>query len=638
MNTDLQKLFKKYILCSFCEQMNIQESKEIKQNDHLYFRFLCFSFIEFMRNVHLPNIKLGSRYEAVFIEFRVLPHLEFLIRNAIFKLGSDWSHTIVCGSQNYDFFSSLCQTISPNIKIINTEIENLTADSYNLLLTSTEFWDLFQGDKVLIYQEDSIIFNSNINDFLSYDYVGAPFPKSQNDTPNCVGNGGFSLRTKSCMYQVISKISLQDTNFNSSTKQYMKNSKLKNPPEDVYFSKNMQDFSIGLVAPYEIAQTFSTESVYFKNPVGGHKFWISNPKWKQKMLDCFTFSIYQPNSDLIEYLQYYNIPKMHSRLNVIPNAFDIDFEFCDIVNNLRIGKKEEISKYIKLIGLNGFIYHPKQILNLFPDCLFYKFMKDIYIVHKFNVYKSSDFVNKYIYQASFEDFEKNLIKMKFNSMNKSIDVLLVVFIGNEEKGIDLIKRIILYKNTEKFNIAFCLNINQKFSDNFKSFIKANFACYAIYGCKEMGTDITPTLLMVNDILKNFEIKHIIKLHTKSISNQYLDLTNYILSKPVSHFQKELKSNCNCVGHPDYYIQLKSDSFNSELLQKYKSNIFLNNCFVGGTIFYSPVNVFVDVINFVKKNNFRSFILNNLYENNCINKDNSPIHFLERLFGVIKLNV
>ena len=38
---------------------------------------------------------------------------------------------------------------------------------------------------------------------------------------------------------------------------------------------------------------------------------------------------------------------------------------------------------------------------------------------------------------------------------------------------------------------------------------------------------------------------------------------------------------------------------------------------------------------IKNNDYKSFIFNNLYENNTINFDNSPTHFLERLFGIIK---
>ena len=49
-----------------------------------------------------------------------------------------------------------------------------------------------------------------------------------------------------------------------------------------------------------------------------------------------------------------------------------------------------------------------------------------------------------------------------------------------------------------------------------------------------------------------------------------------------------------------------------------------------------VQKFESQLNYLVDNNYRSYFLNNLYENNCINKDYSPIHFIERLFGVIKL--
>ena len=151
MNIDFKKIYEKNIMTSFCEMYNVTKS-ELNKEDHIYFRFLCFSYIEFIRNINIPNIKLGNRYEAVFIEFRILPHAEFIIRNTIIKLGSDWSHTIICGNQNYDFFKQLCNNISPNINIIKIELDNLLVNDYNNLLTSIEFWQLFTGEKILVYQ------------------------------------------------------------------------------------------------------------------------------------------------------------------------------------------------------------------------------------------------------------------------------------------------------------------------------------------------------------------------------------------------------------------------------------------------------------------------------------------------------
>jgi hypothetical protein len=114
------------------------------------------------------------------------------------------------------------------------------------------------------------------------------------------------------------------------------------------------------------------------------------------------------------------------------------------------------------------------------------------------------------------------------------------------------------------------------------------------------------------------------------------LTNYLLNKPLTKLLLDKKPNSNSIGHPDYYMDLFEDFFNNELKIKYAENIYSTKFFVAGTIFYSPANVMDAVMEFIKNNNFRSFFLNNLYENNTINKEFSPIHFLERLFGVIRL--
>jgi hypothetical protein len=106
--------------------------------------------------------------------------------------------------------------------------------------------------------------------------------------------------------------------------------------------------------------------------------------------------------------------------------------------------------------------------------------------------------------------------------------------------------------------------------------------------------------------------------------------------PLNKLLENQTNYCNCIGHPNYYITLSNDIFNNELHIKYSNYLNANNSFVGGTIFYTTSDVIIEVINFIKKNNLRSYFLNNLYENNCINKDYSPIHFIERLFGVIKL--
>ena len=603
-------------------------------NNHVAFRYLCYKYMENIRSIEIPEFIQGNELETVFIEFRKFPHIEFIIRNAILKLDNKWSHTIICGNTNYKLIKKICKKISSNIKILKTDFDNLKPSEYSKFLASNDFWDLLCGEKILIYQEDSFIFKDNINDFLEFDFIGAPFPKTENDTPNSVGNGGLSLRSKSIMKEVINTITMDETNFEDSTLNYMTMTNSYIPPEDVYFSKNMQELKIGKVADWNQAFQFSSERIYNPDSFAGHKFWLSNSKWKSQLTIQFNFIEYIFNSNIIDYLKYINLSSSFDKTTLIPNAFDVDIYFCNLVNKLNLKKKEEILRYIKNTGIKGNIYHPKQIVNIYTSARFFNILNNIYIKYSNCIYKADDFVENFIYKLSFEELTSKLIFKKYEKFNKNISLLVLVFIGNEEKGNDLIEKLIEYKKTQRMNVSFCFN-SLSIMNNLKLKIKDFFQYYAIYLSKEFGTDITPTLVMYNDISKNHEFKHIIKLHTKSITDQYEDLTKYLLSVPLKTLCLK-KHNSNCIGNENYYTILKDDVFNKQLLFSHHTYLNIEKTFVAGTIFYCENIVMQKVVDFVKNNNFKSYLLNNLYENNSINKNYSPIHFLERLFGIINI--
>jgi lipopolysaccharide biosynthesis glycosyltransferase len=247
------------------------------------FRYLCFRYLKYSRLFPIPELFRVRQTEVVLIEYRKFPHLEFILRNAIHKLGASCSYTIVCGKLNYDYLKDIARSIHPNINIIFTPYSNLKPSTYSNLLASRDFWDNLNGDKILIMQEDTIIFRNNLDEFLEWDYIGAPWPTQQGDTPNSVGNGGFSLRTRQTMIDVIEQIPIMDTPLPRHTASYMSNSGNTILPEDVYFSKNIQEFELGRVAPWDIASTFSTESHYNPNSFGGHNFWVSDPNWRERV-------------------------------------------------------------------------------------------------------------------------------------------------------------------------------------------------------------------------------------------------------------------------------------------------------------------------------------------------------------------
>jgi hypothetical protein len=243
-----------------------------------------------IRNVDIPIIPVDSNLEAVLIECRILPHLEFIIRNAIIKLGPKWSHTIVCGNKNYDYMNEMCKSISPNIKIIRLNVDNLDATTtYNNLLASLSFWNMFKGDKILIHQEDSCVFKTNIDDFLKFDYIGAPWNDAllwinNNGIKLGVGNGGFSLRTKQTMINVITKV--------------------PRPPkckvnEDIYFGRCMYNHKLGSLPTISQASAFSSEEIVNHASFGGHCFFNYDVNGFDRFIrDCIV-PILKPNSIIV---------------------------------------------------------------------------------------------------------------------------------------------------------------------------------------------------------------------------------------------------------------------------------------------------------------------------------------------------
>ena len=626
----------------------------VKQRSHMLFRYMCTNYLNLIRILKLPNIQNNSKYEAVFIECRCFPHTEFLIRNAIYKLGEDWSHTIICGTQNYSYMSNIVNKISPNIKVIKLDNNNLSVTEYNKLLTSLNFWEILKGEKILIYQEDSFIFKNNIMDFIKWDYIGAPLPLGTNDTPNSVGNGGLSLRTRSIMIEVIKKISPTDTNYNSSTINYMKINGLNYPPEDVYFSKNIQEFNIGKVSHWNIASEFSSESHYNNNSFGGHKFWISNSNWVQHLSNSIFFKIYESKSDIEQYITYkkkvlpnqinININNLCSHYN----HFDIDFLFYKSVNNLNIFSTKsltELSYHFNNFGIYGMIYHPKQLMNIYPNIKIYNFYDKLIIKDEEKFYESSVFVNKKIYKKTFDELKDvTLFVISSNNFTNESSLLLLVFMGSIEIGKELLEKIIHYRQIQDFHIAFCFN-SSKVVNYFSDDIKKSFDNYIMYKSNEYGTDITSSLLMYYDISLKYKFKYVMKMHTKTVRPQFDELVDFLLSNSLENILKFKNPLCNCIGNEKHYMSVNfqknmnnyDDIFNKILIEKYKHEFDKKKqVFVAGTIFLSESIVLDNVVNFVKKNNYHSFLLNNMYENNSVNMDNSPIHFLERLFGIISV--
>jgi hypothetical protein len=199
-----------------------------------------------------------SKYTAIIIEPRKHAALKFVLNNFLENLSDEWCIIIFHGTNNIEYVKNIIAELGDYqnriLPPINLNVVNLNAYTYSDILKNKDFYNNIPTDIFLVFQTDSIILKENkhlINDFLEYDYVGAPWKHD-----NSVGNGGLSLRKKNKMIEIINN-----------------NNYSLNSLEDTWFSLDLPS-NINLNKPsFEKAKTFSIETVFYENPFGVHNFW-----------------------------------------------------------------------------------------------------------------------------------------------------------------------------------------------------------------------------------------------------------------------------------------------------------------------------------------------------------------------------
>jgi hypothetical protein len=225
--------------------MNLnEESKKIWE------QFLIEEHVKYIS--YTPPIPMETNHYAVIIEPRIHPDLLTVIKSTMYHLNETnssikWGLQIFHGNQNKELVENIRLSLG-NVVLTNIGIDNFTHNEHSRYMEGSEFWKQVKGTKDLIFQTDSLLLRSGIDDFLEYDYVGAPWRKPKEN--QWVGNGGLSLRTVSKMIEICEN--------NTVTEDIL---------EDIYFMKYMK--GIG-VADIETAMRFSMEDVFSPNPLGVH--------------------------------------------------------------------------------------------------------------------------------------------------------------------------------------------------------------------------------------------------------------------------------------------------------------------------------------------------------------------------------
>lgn len=201
----------------------------------------------------LSGIKYPSDKLAIIVETRDVPHLGWVIDNIKYHTG--WEVVLFHYDNDSDYN---CLKVKLPYKIDHLK--------YNNLLKDISFWESFDQEHILIFQSDSFMLRSGIDEYLDYDYVGAPW--SWANDPNFKdprykdlsifgngGNGGFSLRKKSVMINILSKYYSDPT------------------PEDKYINEDM--FFSKYIRSYPTlndCKNFCVETMFSENPLAVHAF------------------------------------------------------------------------------------------------------------------------------------------------------------------------------------------------------------------------------------------------------------------------------------------------------------------------------------------------------------------------------
>ena len=59
-------------------------------------------------------------------------------------------------------------------------------------------------------------------------------------------------------------------------------------------------------------------------------------------------------------------------------------------------------------------------------------------MYQLNIYTANNFVDEYLYNSNYSTISNLLIRNRYDNLNKHFSLLLLVFIGNEERGNNLL--------------------------------------------------------------------------------------------------------------------------------------------------------------------------------------------------------
>jgi hypothetical protein len=201
------------------------------------------------------------------IERREHPNFEYILKNVCYYC-RDWSLTIICSNENYNFVKGLLEgksaTVLPLFEGIGTPEQGKF--EYNELLQSERFWAGIDAEFILTVEMDCYLLRPLPQEMFTYDYVASPWHWKKDSQ-----GGGLSLRRREAMLQIC------------------KSDQPKYPNgQDCWACDGCKLLQLKM-PPFDTAVRWFMESCYYQVPVGVHQWWTFwNPKSPQAV-EQFSF-------------------------------------------------------------------------------------------------------------------------------------------------------------------------------------------------------------------------------------------------------------------------------------------------------------------------------------------------------------
>lgn len=223
-----------------------------------------------IRNIRESNL---CKYNAVLIDNRQDIRIEPVLLNLLYFTTEEIGIQIFYNEENEDFIKNIINKYKlHNISLNKLSYQTFDIDKYQDFLFSKEFYDNVHGEKILIFQPDSLLFKQFDMNYFKFDFVGAIWNKATMEQPTLsklfinklpIGNGGFNIRNvKKCRM-------ISDNLYN------FKRPLIPVAEDNIYsylLQENMTTLNVNFPS-IEEAKRFSVETVPHPDPMAMHAFY-----------------------------------------------------------------------------------------------------------------------------------------------------------------------------------------------------------------------------------------------------------------------------------------------------------------------------------------------------------------------------